>query len=220
MNYLEPLKEKFREAENPVKALQMQNYLKGQFSFYGIQKPVKTIIEKEFFKTYGLPSREKLFEVVFELWQLPEREYQHTAIMILQKFEKQLEEGDIINIEKLIVSKSWWDSVDGLSAWICGQYFKKFSHQIKPVTQKWINSGNIWLQRSSLLFQLKYKMSTDTELLSDYIVVLSGSKEFFIRKAIGWVLREYSKVNPEWVRHFISTHKLSPLSYREASKYV
>jgi 3-methyladenine DNA glycosylase AlkD len=220
MDYLVTLRDKFKAAENPERAVQMHKYLKGLFPFYGINKAAKTIIEKDFFKEYGFPPREKLFEVVFELWQLPEREYQYTAIIILHKFEKNLEEKDIKHIEKLIVSKSWWDSVDALSAWICGAYFIKYPEQIKRVTRKWVDSENMWLQRSALLFQLKYKKSTNTELLSEFIEKLSDSKEFFIRKAIGWILREYSKVNPDWVRGFVSTHQLSGLSLREASKYI
>jgi 3-methyladenine DNA glycosylase AlkD len=119
-------------------------------SFLWYPKSEKTVIEKEFFKDYGLPPREELFTVITVQWNLPERECQHTA----------------------------------------------------------------------LLFQLKYKQLTDIKLLSKYIVNLSGSKEFFVRKAIGWVLREYSKTNPDWVRTFLAKHQLSGLSYREASKYL
>lgn len=220
MDYLKPLIESFKASANPENAIQMQNYLKGLFPFYGIRSPERKIIEKEFFKSYGLPTKEKLFEVINEMWSLPEREYQHSAIIILQKFEKKLEEGDIRYIENLIVEKSWWDSVDGLSVWICGSYFKKFPEQINTVTSAWVDSDNIWLQRSALLFQLKYKKETNVNLLTDYINKLSGSNEFFVRKAIGWVLREYSKVNPSWVREFLNNNKLSNLSYREAIKYI
>jgi len=123
-------------------------------------------------------------------------------------------------LEQLIVQKSWWDTVDGLASWIIGTYFQLYPQTVVGVTEKWMNSGNMWLQRTSLIFQLKYKKNTDTQLLSNYILRLADRKEFFIRKAIGWVLREYSKTNKQWVKNFIQTNKLSALSYREASKYV
>jgi 3-methyladenine DNA glycosylase AlkD len=99
-------------------------------------------------------------------------------------------------------------------------YFQKFPESKESITSAWNNSDNIWLNRSSLLFQLKYKTGTDTDLLGRYIKNLSSSKEFFIRKAIGWVLREYSKTNAAWVRDFIRDNKLAALSIKEGSKYL
>jgi 3-methyladenine DNA glycosylase AlkD len=220
VEYLNPLIREFNAAANPFKAAQMQKYMKGKFVFFGIQNKQRLEIQKQFFKEFGWPEKRDLFKIVFYLWGLQEREFHMCAINILQKFEKKFENGDILNIEKLIVTNSWWDTVDGLSAWICGAYFRLFPDQIKEYTGRWVISDNFWLQRSALLFQLKYKKQTNTELLGSYIVKLSDSKEFFIRKAIGWVLREYSKVNPDWIREFVSHNKLSTLSYREATKYI
>jgi 3-methyladenine DNA glycosylase AlkD len=220
MEYLEPLINSFRSAKNPAKSVQMQNYMRGIFPFLGLDKKSRDILEKEFFKNAGYPQRKDLFNVVFELWDLPEREFQMCAISLLRKFQNSLKKNDISSIEKLIVTKSWWDSVDGLSGWICGTYFNLYPEKTHEITLKWVESGNFWLQRSALLFQLKYKKDTDTELLKKYISRLAGEKEFFIRKAIGWILREYSKTNPDWVKFFISTIQLSPLSLREAKKYI
>jgi 3-methyladenine DNA glycosylase AlkD len=98
---------------------------------------------------------------------------------------------------------------------------RKYPDQIKPVTTRWMDSGNIWLQRSCLLFQLSYKKDTDLALLFGFIEKLAGHKSFWIRKAIGWVLREYSKTDPQTVRHFIDAHPgLSGLSKREALKVI
>ncbi len=220
MKYLDPLIKSFVAHENKARAEQMQNYMKGLFPFIGMDSKTRRSLQKQFFVSHGYPSKEDLFEVVFFLWELPEREYQMFALDLLQKFQKVLDKQHIVHVQKLIETKSWWDSVDGLSAWICGEYFKSYPEQIEPVTGSWIRSGNIWLQRASLLFQLKYKEQTNTELLASYITHLKTEKDFFIRKAIGWVLREYSKTNPEWVRELLNKIRLSPLSVREASKYI
>lgn len=218
--YLKPLIAQFVENVNPQRAEQMKRYLKGHFEFYGMDSKTLKSILKSFFAEYGWPARNQLFDIVWTLWELSYREFQYTAFLMLQKFEKKLVKEDIEHIEKLIITKSWWDSVDGLSTWTCGSYFKIFPDQIEPVTSKWMATGNIWLQRTCLLFQLKYKMKTDTVLLAKYIMHLKAEKEFFIRKAIGWILREYSKVNPDWVRSFVSSTELSGLSRRVASKYI
>jgi len=123
-------------------------------------------------------------------------------------------------IEHCIVHKSWWDTVDGIASDWLGTYFKQFNEQIILITSSWNKNSNIWLQRSSILFQKSYKKTTDTALLSSHILHLKDSKEFFIRKAIGWALREYSKTNPEWVIQFVTKNKLSPLSEKEALKRI
>jgi 3-methyladenine DNA glycosylase AlkD len=120
--------------------------------------------------------------------------------------------------EELITQKSWWDTVDALAAWQVGDYFKKYPDQIIPYTNKWMDSGNMWLQRTCLIFQLKYKEETDFELLKSLIIPLSDSKEFFIQKAIGWALREYSKLFPQRVMDFASNQPMAKLSYREATE--
>ena len=219
-NYLAPLFKKMRNAANAEKAVGAKKYMKNQFEFLGIDAKKRKEIKSSFLKQYGTPDLPFLKDAILELWNQPEREYQYIAIEILQKLTNKLQEEDIKWIEQLITIKSWWDTVDGLSSWICGSYFQLYPKKIKTVTEKWILSGNIWLQRSALLFQLKYKGKTDTVLLAKYIEQLTGGREFFINKAIGWVLREYSKSNREWVKEFVNIHSLAPLSYREATKYL
>lgn len=133
---------------------------------------------------------------------------------------KKAEKERIDLYEYLIVNKSWWDTIDYSASNLVGVHFQKFPELIQPYTEKWMDSGNMWLQRTSLLFQLKYKKATDLELLTDYIHQLQGSKEFFINKAIGWILREYSKTNAAWVVDFVNSNQLAPLSHREALKWL
>jgi len=111
--------------------------------------------------------------------------------------------------------------VDGLAGWLIGDLFKRHPGLILPTTRDWMDSGNIWLQRSCLLFQLKYKRDTDLDLLFGFIATLSDHKSFWIRKAIGWILREYSKTDPSTVQKFVDAHPgLSGLSKREALKVI
>ena len=120
----------------------------------------------------------------------------------------------------MIINKSWWDTIDFLSPKIVGEYFKLYPETIENQIEKWLHSNNIWLQRSCLIFQLKYKETLNTQLLAHIIQFLLGSKEFFINKAIGWILREYSKTNPQWVIKFVYTNNLNTLSKREAFKFI
>ena len=133
---------------------------------------------------------------------------------------KKIEFQDIELFELMITNKSWWDTVDLIATNLVGAYFKLFPEQIIPVTKKWMNSDNMWLQRTCLIFQLKYKEEIDTDLLTDYILQLKDTKEFFINKAIGWILREYTRKNPEWVIDFVNKYELSNLSKREALKLI
>ena len=133
---------------------------------------------------------------------------------------RQMEEEDINLFEFMVTHKSWWDTVDYIANKLMGAYFREFPEKRHEYVRKWIASNNIWLQRSALLFQLKYKSDLDPELLGSTIRQLLGSKEFFINKAIGWVLREYSRTNPEWVKEFADMTELQPLSAREALRLM
>lgn len=214
------LKKVFLANSSEENAKPMKKYMRDQFDFFGIPSTARREISKEFMKSKPLPEGEAMRKVVKELWSLPEREYQYFGMELFMKLNKQWNEKEHVLIEELIVNKSWWDTVDYIASHIAGDYFKKFPDQIETVTGKWNHSKNIWLQRTSLLFQLKYKKQTDFKLLSRYIQQLSGSKEFFIKKAIGWILREYSKTNPVTVKKFLKEHPLAPLSKREAMKVM
>ena len=142
------------------------------------------------------------------------------ALGLYDKRKKQLKQEEIPFLEYLITTKSWWDTVDYISPHLIGALFMKKPEVIEHSIQRWLDSDNLWLQRSAILFQLKYKDKTDTKLLFSIIEACANSKEFFIRKAIGWALREYSKTNPEAVLTFVQTHSLSPLSEREALRII
>jgi len=219
-NYLSFLLTRLKSLRNEKRAASSKKYMKDQYEFLGVDTKTRREVLNLFLKEYGIPPAHRMKELSFYLWNLPERDFQHVAVDLLNIVKKKLREEDINWLEQLMIQKSWWDTVDGLASWIAGTYFTLYPHKTSVITEGWMNSGNMWLQRTAVIFQLKYKMKTDTKLLSDYIIRLSDRKEFFIRKAIGWALREYSKTNKQWVRNFIQNHKLSSLSYKEASKYV
>lgn len=219
-SYIKPLNEMYCKNANTDNAFWEKKYMRNQFEFFGIRTPIRSELNKTFFKQYKLPAQNEIKNIVYELWNLPQREFQYFALDLLYKSEKIWDKNFIEIFENIIVQKSWWDTVDFIAAKLIGDYFLKYQENILKYTEKWMNSGNIWLQRSALLFQLKYKKNTDFDLLTQCIIKLKESNEFFIQKAIGWILREYSKVEPEKVWQFVSTVKLKPLSEREAKRII
>lgn len=197
----------------------MRAYMKGHFDFFGIKSPKRRELQKQFLEVHGppIPFDPDVFRA---LWAANEREFQMFGLDLLRKQAKKAHENDLGLIEELIITKSWWDTVDGLSSWVCGPYFLKFPEKMRPVTDAWAISDNMWLRRASIIFQLGYKEKTDVKVLTDHIEKNLGSKEFFINKAIGWALREYAKTDPEFVRSYVGRMqtKLHPLSVREALK--
>ncbi|MGB4204485.1 MAG: DNA alkylation repair protein [Bacteroidales bacterium] len=218
--YLQPVALLFQENANPTDAVFMKKYMRNMFEFFGIRSTIRQEIMRDFFKTYGLPELSIFESVIKELWQQPEREYQYFGIELTDRMFRKNIGCAIEVIEFMIVNKSWWDTVDLIAVNIAGKYFKKYPHLIQEKTENWLHSGNIWLQRTALLFQLKYKNKTNTALLFDLIKHLKDSNEFFIRKAIGWALREYSKTSPETVIQFVENNELPGLSRREALKWI
>jgi 3-methyladenine DNA glycosylase AlkD len=219
--YLLPLLEKYELNRDPARAEQMKKYMKDRFEFYGIGTPVRRAMMSAHIKEHGLPAVDDIERISRELWSRDERECQSTIIDLLNRMKKKLEPSHLPLLEDLIASKSWWDTVDGLAGWLVGDLFSRYPDLIKPTTDRWMASGDIWLQRSCLLFQLSYKEKTDLPLLFGFIGELSDHKSFWIRKAIGWILREYSKTDPRVVEEFVKSHpELSGLSKREALKVI
>ena len=216
---LHELIETLNANRNPQLAEGMAAYMKNQFPFLGIPKPVRTKLQKDFIKRAKKQGRIE-WQDVYALWDLPEREYQYVALDYLVELKEYLQPVDIYHLQTLILMKSWWDTVDKLAAIPVGTLCLKHPELVKNYMLAWAGSDNLWLARTAILFQLKYKDKTDTKTLAAIIEKNCGSKEFFINKAIGWILREYSKTDPEWVRQFLQTHALAPLSVREASKYL
>lgn len=214
------LQRRFEAAANPGEAAAMTAYMRGQFDFWGIKSPVRSAIVKEWLSRIQSPSADQLEQTARALWELPQREYQYAALDLLAKHVKRLEERHLDLLESLVVHKSWWDTVDALASNLIGPLLLRHARLTGPLTERWIACENMWLQRTALLYQLKYKKNTDTDRLFRYIGLTKNNPEFFIRKAIGWALREYSKTDAGAVRRFVANHALSPLSEREALKWL
>ena len=196
----------------------MSAYMSNQFPFLGIATPVRRELSREFLKSKSKNMVD--WEFVFKCWEQPEREFQYLAMDYLNKVANALTSLDIPNLHKLIVTKSWWDTIDGLDV-IVGNIALRYP-EINSTLLAWSVDENFWLRRIAIDHQLMRKNKTDTALLEKILVNNLGQTEFFVNKAIGWALRDYSKTNPDWVRGFLEKYgeRMSPLSVKEASKYI
>src|SRR5262249_17077358 len=152
-------------------------------------------------------------------WELPEREYQYFAGDLLSRYAARCTPAFLTTAEMLITTKPWWDTVDELAANVVGNIVLRHPEALSTM-DNWLAGDHLWLTRTALLHQLRYKERTDTDRLFRYCLARAGHRDFFIRKAIGWALRQYAWADPEPVREFVAAHRerLSPLSVREALK--
>lgn len=218
MDYTNILRTIYELHGNKDNAAQMKQYLRNKYEFFGIKAPERRQLLNSFLKEYGYPTN--IVDTVKQWWNQPEREFQHSAMELLNKQKRKSGPNGMDTYEFMVTHKSWWDTVDFISTKLMGYHFRAWPEMIQKYIPRWMDSENIWLQRSCLLFQLKYKKETDWELMKNLIEQLRHSDAFFIRKAIGWVLREYSKTYPGRVEDFVEEAGLTGLSRREALKVV
>ena len=227
--------EEFRQYKNEENAEKQAAYLRHQFEFIGLKTPERRLLAKDFLKEKK-GDKQIDWELVFEFWNLPEREFQYLALDYLHQMKKWLIFDDMEKIKKLTVSKSWWDTVDALDELVghllltgrkqATEDDSTAYEQVKTLVKEWAQAENFWIRRIAIDCQLSFKNQTDLELLSYNIEKnLLGSSfadEFFITKAIGWALRDLAKTNSAWVIKFIEEHenKMAKLSIREASKHL
>ena len=220
MQFLYPLKEAFEQYADPVRGEGARAYMKNIAPFYGIQAPIRTQLLSDFHHRNGYITEMSAKEMIEYTWSQPEREWQYAGMEMLARLARKSDEKLLPLATYMITNKSWWDTVDYIAPNIAGVILKRKPEFIPGLISGWMQSGNLWLMRSCLLFQLKYKNETDEALLFNLCERLSGHKDFFIRKAIGWSLREYSKRQPGRVIDFVQTHELSALSRKEALKRI
>lgn len=221
MNFIEALEQKFEQKRNREKAIPMENYMKNNFSFIGLKTEERRAIFKLISFQYKEEIQSNFRKIAFDLFQKKEREFQYCGIEILMKqIKRNYIKEDIKLIEKFIITNSWWDSVDVVAKYLLGGYLQVFPNETPKIIENFSNANNMWLNRSVLLFQLSYKQKTDFDLLKSECIKHQESKEFFIQKAIGWALREYSKCNPNGVFEFVNQNNLKPLSKKEAIRLI
>ena len=211
---------------NPVQAVSMQAYMLNQFAFLGIRaEPRRKAVRAAWqpFARGGL-SANHLLELAKQLWHMPEREFQYSAIDLLQWNYKKLSPQDLPALLQLVETKSWWDTVDGLAGIVGDILFRQIPNEpdAQKIMDAWLTHPCLWVRRLAMLHQLGWKNATDEARLFCYAERLAPETDFFIRKAIGWALRDYARTKPEVVRSFLQKNqsKFSGLTVREAGKHL
>jgi 3-methyladenine DNA glycosylase AlkD len=216
------IRDGLRELAEPQRAPQMQAYMKSSMPYLGVRVPQVRALVRALVRTRPPGDTTALVATVRALWDSAEyREERYAATGLAgAPAVRRLRRPQLIDLYRdLIVNGAWWDHVDEVSHRV-GELLLDFPGEIRPVVAGWQRSPDLWLRRASIICQLGFRSRTDVLLLTDAIEANATDREFFIRKAIGWALREYARTNPDWVREFVSTHELSPLSVREATKHL
>jgi len=215
---IDQIKSELISRADPERAIQQQAYMKSEMPFYGVPVPqVRTltrVIAKE--HKLNLAIIEQISRQLWDQARFREERYAAIAITGLTVAKGRLELVDLY--EHQVRSGAWWDFTDEIAHRIADL------HDAQPLAtgqlvRQWSVADTFWLRRLAIISQLQRRSRTDQELLASVIEVNSADSEFFIRKAIGWALRDYAKVNPDWVRDFVDRHDLSPLSRKEALKH-
>ena len=198
--------------------------MKSDMPYFGVGVPQCRRIAGSVFRMHPLPDADAWEAAILDLWRdAAHREERYAAIELLlfRRYSSWLEPARLPMIEEMVVTGAWWDYVDAIAGRGVGTMLAARPDAMKAVLCEWARDGNIWKRRTAILAQLRAKRATDTELLADVIRPSIGEPEFFLRKGIGWALREYSKTDPDWVTEFVGAHaELSDLSRREALKHL
>ena len=215
---VEDIFQELKEVANPEDAIYMKAYMKDQFEFLGVKTPVRRKLSKVFFKKNSSLAIDWKF--IHQAWDNPYREMQYVVLDYLQLKQKALTPSDLPKIKKLAQTKPWWDTIDFLCRSV--GYISLHYPETKKIVLDWSRDKDFWLRRIAIEHQLLQKEETDVQLLEQILINNLNQTEFFINKAIGWALRDYSKTNPDWVLEFIEKYKdkLSKLSINEGSKYL
>jgi len=207
---------------DPAKAVPMAAYMKTGMQFYGVPKPGRVPIGRRLKASFPPVDAIDYRRKVLALWGLPHREEKYLAIDYAWAFPRHVVFSQVDLFEGMIIEGAWWDFVDRLASPIVGKIVLEDRPLMRPVLERWFDGPKMWLRRTAILCQNRHKEQTDQEMLFDFCLRRSGEKEFFIRKAVGWALREYAQVRPDEVRRFLAEHgdKLSGLSRREAARHL
>lgn len=211
-----------RDHADPAKAAPMAAYMKTTQAFFGVPATARREIARALKKEFPPADQGEYETLVLALWNRPRREEQYLAVSLAQAFRSYINPSSMPLYERLIREGAWWDFVDDVAVHLVGDVYRRFRNEIEPWVDRWIIDGDFWIRRSAMLSHLQHKEFTDRDRLFRYCRACLHEKEFFIRKAIGWVLREYSKTDPEAVRAFVNEHQsqMSGLSIREATRLL
>jgi 3-methyladenine DNA glycosylase AlkD len=173
-------------------------------------------------RRFPISSRAEYLAAVKALWERPHREEKYCAIGLAVDYPEYITIGSVPLYRRMVVEGAWWDFVDDIAIRLVGRVLLEDRSRMHPKLDRWIDDPDMWIRRTAILSQIKHKDRTDQEQLFEYCLSRAHEKEFFIRKAIGWALREYAKTDPDAVREFAVEHRgeLSGLSFREATKHI
>ncbi|HEY7595037.1 MAG TPA: DNA alkylation repair protein [Actinophytocola sp.] len=212
------------ELADPRKAPDMQRYMKSAMPFRGVSSPDRRVLGKRLFEEYPLSSVDEWRASILSLWRDAEyREERYLAIDLAgHRRYAAWQTPDLVPMyDEMIVTGAWWDFVDELASRRIGPLLRAHREVLTPVMRRWATDADLWRRRTSIICQLQSKEDTDTGLLTYSIEANMGDRDFFIRKGIGWALRQFARTEPAWVRAFVDAHpRLSPLSRREAMKHL
>ncbi len=216
------IRKDLRQIANPDYARRMQAYMKSEMLYHGIKSAEQTKVKQKWFKEFPVASFNEYIELIQDLWAADFREERYVAISLGNKYKKFQTMEALPVYQMMIQDGAWWDYVDAIAANLIGALLKKYPAEMRTVLYQWIEHDDLWLRRSAILAQLKFKANTDETMLFEFCARCMEEKVFWIRKAIGWALREYSKTNPDSVREFVEkTHeRMSGVTWREARKYI
>ncbi|MER7969669.1 DNA alkylation repair protein [Streptomyces sp. NPDC096080] len=218
---IERLTVRYPGAADAGRAASMRAYMKDVAPFLGLTSPVRRALSREVLAGLPAPTEADCAAIALRCWELPEREYRYFATDYLRRYAGRCSAGFLPVARHLVVTVPWWDTVDALAAHVVGALVAA-EPRLAADMDAWIADPDLWVARTALLHQLRYRERTDTARLFGYCLRQSGHPDFFVRKAIGWSLREYAKTDPEAVRTFLARERgrFAPLSVREALKNI
>ena len=214
--------EELTKRSDAEKAAGMAAYMKTDMPFYGVQKKGRTEVFRIIKREIPIPDNSTYRAAIEALWAQPHREEKYLAIAIAKSYRDFLTITNLDLYRRLIVEGAWWDFVDEVAIHCVGLVYLNERKETAPTIEAWIDDEVMWLRRTSLISPIKHKAETDYTMLFDHCRRRAHETEFFIRKAIGWTLREYAKTDPDRVRSFLLAHRgeWSGLTFREASKHL
>jgi 3-methyladenine DNA glycosylase AlkD len=207
---------------DPEAAAAMAKYMKTDMPFYGVKTPERNRIVREVVRRFPVASHRDYERAVTALWRLPHREEKYLAIDVARAYPAHIVFASVPLYRRMVTEGAWWDLVDGVAAGLIGKMALDEPDEMWPLLDQWVDDADLWLRRTAIIAQLRHKGATDEARLFRYCLARAHEREFFIRKAIGWALREYGKTAPEAVRRFVldNCDVWSGLTYREATKHL
>lgn len=224
MTLADALRDDLASIADPDRAPAMQAYMKSAMPFRGVPTPARRRLVRDVLAAHGAPSdRDAWTSTVLDLWDgAAFREERYVALdLCAHRSARSWQDAAAVPMyDHFIVTGAWWDHVDAVAIGLVGPILRAQRDAVEPIVRRWIDDPDRWRRRASVIVQNGAKAATDTSLLADAIVANAADPDFFLRKGIGWALREYAKTDPTWVRAFVAAHELSPLTRREATKHL